>query len=382
MNHRVKVLLLIFVAVVVVPALVAVYIFYFDLSAPVIDDTTWVDLSQHPIYSTYDFSDNDRVIDVGVQPLWIPTSNIIEVIKRDIILMDALDELGYTIRFHPFLKGNDVNYFLSTGDLEFGIGGDMPAIRLASNEEISIISLIQEGHVSIVSRHIKTINQLKGKKIGYATGSNAHYYLLNTLYENGLEVSDVNLIQLDVTEMITALKDGRIDAFSAWEPTPFIAIRDNSDFIVTHRGKSYGFIYGLNSYMDGNPEIAKLIVSSEIRALRWLRKHNLSDKSSEFVIRAIDDFSVLDVLLTPREITVLSEKDLPGIRFKNYPRINKEWLADDGVIAKEFYFLLKLGLIDDNVVWSDVKKMFDLNIIEEIISNYNKYRIYENNVEY
>lgn len=30
------------------------------------------DLSLHPIYSNYDFGHQDNIIDIGIQPLWIP----------------------------------------------------------------------------------------------------------------------------------------------------------------------------------------------------------------------------------------------------------------------------------------------------------------------
>ena len=200
------------------------------------------DLSNHPIYRNYHFGSEKNVIDFGEQPLWIPTSTISEVMKRDTILRNELKKLGFSIRFHSFLKGNDVNYFILNGNLEAGIGGDMPAIRVVAEGDVTVTSIIQEGPVSIISKDIREVRSLRGKKIAYALGSNAHFYLLNTLNKNGIMIDDVELVKLDIVYMADALQKGTIDAFSAWEPTASMALTKYPEFIVTHSGKSYGFV--------------------------------------------------------------------------------------------------------------------------------------------
>jgi NitT/TauT family transport system substrate-binding protein len=336
------------------------------------------DLSNHPIYKDYAFSQKKTVIHIGDQPLWIPTSSISEVMKRDNILKEELAALGYSLKVHPFLKGNDVNYFLLSGDLEVGIGGDMPALRAAAAGDVVVISIVQEGPVSIISRDIREIKDLKGKKIGYALGSNAHFYLLNTLRKNGVDVSDVRLVQMDVTLMPDAIHEGRIDAFSAWEPTPSIALDKHPELIVTHRGKSYGFLYVRKELMERNPEVVRHLLASEIRALRWLRKSDRSlDMASKWVNDASLKLSPQGVYLSPSRISLLAKEDLPGIRIKEYPRIPPVSLSDNGALKREFELLKDLGLISEEKAWGDVKGKFDLNAIESVISNPEKYRIFE-----
>jgi hypothetical protein len=64
------------------------------------------DLFDHPIYSNYEFSHNDSVINIGIQPLYLPTGIIFEVLKRDNILNKALLASGKKINYYPFLKGS------------------------------------------------------------------------------------------------------------------------------------------------------------------------------------------------------------------------------------------------------------------------------------
>ena len=187
------------------------------------------DLSDHPVYRDYHFGKADHVIDFGTQPVWLPTCMISETMRRDVLLKKALAEQGLEIQFHSFLKGADVNYFLARGDLEVGIGGDMPALSAAANSGVHIVALTQQGFCSIVAREDMLMKELRGKRIAYAFGSNAHYALLQSLASAGLRERDVRLIPLDVTEMPDALADGTINAFSAWEPTPTIALRADMD---------------------------------------------------------------------------------------------------------------------------------------------------------
>ncbi len=336
------------------------------------------DLSSHPIYKEYIFSKEKTVIDMGDQPIWVPTSNISEVMKRDNILREELRAIGYSLKVHPFLKGNDVNYFLLRGDLEAGIGGDMPALRAAASGDVVIISIIQRGPVSIVSRDVREIKDLRGKKIAYALGSNAHFYLLNTLKKNGVDVSEVRLIQMDVTLMPDALHDGKIDAFSAWEPTPSIALDKYPGLIVMHRGKSYGFLYVKKELLERSPDAVRYLLASEIRALRWLRKGDRNlDMASKWANDTSLKLSPKGAHLPPDKISLLAKQDLPGIRIREHPRISPALLSDNGALKKEFELLKDLGLIAQEKTWEDVKGKFDLSVIETVILNPVKYRIFD-----
>lgn len=64
------------------------------------------DLQTHPIYSHYKFNNSDNILNIGVQPLYLPTGIILEAIKRDRILLQNLHDLGMDIQFFSFLKGN------------------------------------------------------------------------------------------------------------------------------------------------------------------------------------------------------------------------------------------------------------------------------------
>jgi len=134
-------------------------------------------MTDHPVYSTYEYGSDD-VIDIGSQPLFVPTGNLSEVMRRDQLLNGALGELGFKTRFHPFLKGADLNFFLERGDLDAGFAGDNPALTACATSGVVVAALVMRGSAAIVSADNTMVADLDGKRIGYALGSNAHFALL------------------------------------------------------------------------------------------------------------------------------------------------------------------------------------------------------------
>ncbi len=333
------------------------------------------DLSDHPIYREYEFGQDESVIDLGTQPLWVPTSLISEAMRRDTLLQTSLAELGLRIRFHPFLKGADVNFFLRRGELEVGIGGDMPALTAAADFNVLVATLIQQGFCSIVANRHMMVSELRNKRIGYAFGSNAHHALIHALSSAGLRETDVHMIPLDVNEMPDALTEGRIDAFSAWEPWPTIARMRFEKPVVIHRNTTSGYLYFSRSFADRHPEAVRQIVASQVRSMKWLRSHKEHLLlASRWALTAGQDLSGQASVLSPEHYVALAKNDLLGISF--IPIIPRKHLADGGPLDREFEFLKALGKIADTAEWDRVRSCFDHSIAEDVLSAGGRYLLY------
>lgn len=328
------------------------------------------DLSHHSVYSDYPFGEKDHIIDVGTQPLWVPTNLISEAMRRDGVLSEALDKLGFQIRFHPFLKGADVNFFLFRGDLDVAIGGDMPALTAAAGTDVVIASLIQQGFCSVVAHKPMLMRELRGKRIGYAFGSNAHFALLQALRSAELGETDVELVAMDVSEMPDAMDHGSIDAFAAWEPTPFLAEHRHENQISIHRSICSGYLYFSGRLMGRHPEAVRHIVAAELRALKWMKnRHNLHE-ASEWALRAGRSLTS-DLELTSEDYSLLARKDLLGLGA--IPFLPEQALEAGGRLLREFDFLVGLGKISDDVPWETVRGRFASTLLQEILVKRNQY---------
>ncbi len=170
-----------------------------------------------------------------------------------------------TIELSPLLVAADRIY---PGEIRVSNGG-IPAIvsgtvDVATNAEtqllrqsvddpdLRVIFTVAEGLYRLVGRRSARIHHLadlKGKRITTPPNTSAHYFLVKMLATAHLSVTDVTLVPINpVTEMSAALKAGRVDAISMWEPEAERAIGAvGPDAIVFQNPRVYRELFNLNT---------------------------------------------------------------------------------------------------------------------------------------
>jgi len=89
-----------------------------------------------------------------------------------------------------------------------------------------IINDYSNGNDMVVAKPgIKSLKDLKGKKIGVEIGFVDHLLLLKGLEANGLKESDVTLVNIPTHETAKALASGDVDAIAAWQPNSGQALK-------------------------------------------------------------------------------------------------------------------------------------------------------------
>lgn len=93
---------------------------------------------------------------------------------------------------------------------------------------------------------IKSIKDLKGKKIGVEVGFVDHLLLLKGLEANGLKEKDVTLVNMPTNQTPQALASGSVSAIAAWQPNSGQALKEvpGSSAIYTS-ADAPGLIYDL-----------------------------------------------------------------------------------------------------------------------------------------
>lgn len=339
------------------------------------------DLLSHPLYSKYIFSNDENIIHIGDQPSLAPANFISETMKRDMVLRNALSDLGLNIQFYSFLKGADLNFFLFRNDLQIGIAGDMPVITAASLSEIVVPILLQQGFSSIVVGRAMLLSDLAGERIGYAFGSQAHFALLNALASEGITEEQVKLIPMDISQMPDALSSGDIVAFSAWEPTPTITLNKVEGSVIIHRSLTSGFMYFSKAFWDKHPGPARQIVAASIRAVRWMRKdkQNLRQAGEWVLTSLMNILQEQNISLSLEQIIGLAEKDI--LKLFPTPYIPEYYLRQNNLIHYEFEFLKRLEKIPYSVDWHRVRNSFDRKIMIEVLAGPKKYNLNRFNYE-
>ena len=381
LNKTTKICLVLFTISVLI---VVFYIIHKQSDKSMNSQSSSTNLQNHPIYSQYTYNQDDAIINIGIQPLYLPTGIIFEAIKRDSILTRTLLQLNREIRYYSFLKGADVNFFLQQGQLNGGVGGDMPALSASSMVKVLIPVRLQKGNVSIVSAKPMLTNDMEGKRIAYPFGSISHYFILELLQSAGIAETDVKLIPMEVSSMAEALYDNKIDLFSAWEPIVASAMKQYPEFFIPYRRITTGYLYFLHDFTTRNREMVSHILAAVIRAIRWLK----SDREAlEFAclwnIMEIERLTGEKSILTAEEIAELALKDLFQYQsLYNSIVIKKEEVRVNAALHSEYILLRALGKVPVGDNWEQVRKSFDDSLILEIFKHPKKYRLNEFDYDY
>lgn len=137
---------------------------------------------------------------------------------------DAYAKVGAKVEWVEFQSGPPMIEAMASNHLDFAGMGNMPPIAAqAAGIDFKIISQILSGknNVAIIvpqNSSIKSVSDLKGKKVAVTKGSNAYNFLYRLLDENGLKDSDLSVIQLQPDETQPSFENGKVDAWAVWDP--------------------------------------------------------------------------------------------------------------------------------------------------------------------
>ncbi len=164
------------------------------------------------------FAGDVKEIRIGYQKAGLST-----VLKQRQTLEAAFRPQGIAINWVEFAFGPPILEGINTGNLDFGFTGDTPPIfaQAAASNLVYAATLpahYAEGIVVQDASPIKTLAELKGKKIGFGKGSSAHATLLYALDKAGLAYSDIEPAYLAPADALAAFTHGSIDAWSIWDP--------------------------------------------------------------------------------------------------------------------------------------------------------------------
>ena len=98
--------------------------------------------------------------------------------------------------------------------------GDATVVDATGGRNVAIlINDYSNGNDKIVGAPgIKSIKDLKGKKVGVEIGCLSHALLINALVKNGLKESDVTLVNMPTHQAVQTLESGEVSAVVAWVP--------------------------------------------------------------------------------------------------------------------------------------------------------------------
>ena len=145
---------------------------------------------------------------------------------------------GYKINWRMFGGGGDVIRAMASGDVQIGEAGSSPVAAAASQgQDIQLFWILDDiaNAEALIARNdkgIKSLADLKGKKVATPFVSTSHYQLMLALKMAGLSAADVNVMNMRPPEIAAAWERGDIDAAFIWDPI-LSKIKSNGTAITT-----------------------------------------------------------------------------------------------------------------------------------------------------
>ncbi|WP_315742159.1 MULTISPECIES: sulfonate ABC transporter substrate-binding protein [unclassified Bradyrhizobium] len=226
----------------------------------------------------------DKVIRIGFQKY----GNLI-LLKGKGWLEKKLQPLGYGVEWKEFPSGPPLLEALNVGSIDFGHAGETPPIfAQAAGAPFVYVAHeppAPEGEAILVPKDspIKTVAELKGKKVALNKGSNVHYLLVRALEKAGLKYTDIETVFLAPADARAAFERGSVDAWVIWDPFQAAAeVATNARTLTngSNLAPNHQFYLATRKFSDGNPQVIDAVIASIAELDDWA-KTRVTDVAAE-----------------------------------------------------------------------------------------------------
>lgn len=135
-----------------------------------------------------------------------------------------LKPLGVEVTWAEFAAGPQLLEALNVGAIDFGYVGEAPPVFAQAAGADFVYSAYEvptplaEGVVVPNNSPVKTVADLRGKRVAFNKGSDVHWFLVALLRKHGLDYGDVSPVFLAPADARAALERGSVDAWAIWDP--------------------------------------------------------------------------------------------------------------------------------------------------------------------
>ncbi|WP_445612826.1 sulfonate ABC transporter substrate-binding protein [Geobacillus sp. YF-1] len=266
-------------------------------------------------------------------------------------LEQRLKQLGYTVQWSLFPGGPQLLEAMNAGSLDFGHTGEAPPVfAQAAGTPLLYVATTPpspKAEAILVRRDspIRTVADLKGKKVALNKGSNVHYLLVQALSKAGLTLSDIRPVYLPPADARAAFEQGSVDAWVIWDPfyaaaeqTGKVRVLADGQGLVANRE----FFFASRSFAQKHADVVHVILEELKKVGQWANRDP----------KGVATFLAPELGIDEAALEVASKRRTYGLE-----PITNEVIAQQQTIADQFY---QLGLLPKKIdvneaVWREAK---------------------------
>ena len=309
--------------------------------------------------------------DLSAQTNWLPirigyqsTPNWLLLVAKN---MNLFEKAGLAPTYAKFTAGVAMIPAAQNNEIDLGDVGDVPFLMgLSQGVDWVMIGISDEGAYTegLIARKdsgIKSVADLKGKRVGYFKGSTGHFGLVMALRQTGIRPEQVQLLPLTPTEQLAAIITNRIDAAMTWEPWMQNMVHQTDAKIITTEGD-----LGIYTNVDGYAVRRAWLLAHRETAVRFLRALRLA-------FDVVQKDRSLAISTVAREMNI--QEAWLKIIYKDDPPPNLDWWSDHAYqysLVEGAAFHRRLGylatfLFEEKIISKelDVSEILDVSVITD-----------------
>jgi sulfonate transport system substrate-binding protein len=271
-------------------------------------------------------------------------TGVLVIARQQAVLEKQFAARQIGIKWIEFTSGPPLLEAMSTGSVDLGAVGDTPPIfAQAANANIVYVagSPITNGQGILVPANsaIRTIADLRGKRIGFAKGTSAHNVLIATLEKAGLTCEDITPVYLSPPDAGPAFANGSIEAWAIWDP--YFAIgekRQNGRILINayEVAKTNSFYLANRDFANGHVQETRDVIDGLAEAARWAESHRADVATALAAVTGV-----------PLEVQVVAANRASFV----IGPVTDEIITTQQAVADRFH---KLGLIPKQIAVRDI----------------------------
>lgn len=141
----------------------------------------------------------------------------------------------------------------------------------------------------VANKEIQTVKDLKGKKVAFKEASISEWFIGYLLMENGLGLSDIQVVNMEPGAAGTAFIAGKVDAAVTWEPYLTKGKQAPHGHILIDTSTTPGLISDVLIFPDKviqqRPEDVQKVCRAVVKAVEYWKAH--PDEANAIMAKAI-----------------------------------------------------------------------------------------------
>jgi NitT/TauT family transport system substrate-binding protein len=166
-----------------------------------------------------------------------------------------------------------------TKSVDFGTFGIAAAILGgAVGEPVVVVGALSNKGMGVISKagsDVRTIKDLKGKRVGIWPGSTQEVFIMERLRMEGLSIKDITAVRVPFGEMPAMLARGDVDAYVGAEPGPALSITSGAGQLVEYPYSTpmggLNMIFGTHEEtVAKNPDLVRTMLKTHSQAVEFM----------------------------------------------------------------------------------------------------------------